>query len=121
MIIGIGTDLIEVERVAKAYEKAAFRERTYTERERELIGTRNQRAAGNFAVKEAVVKALGTGFRSILPNEVEVLREESGKPYVIVYGNAQMECEAQHVETIHVSISDTKEYATAYVVLEGTK
>lgn len=119
MIIGIGTDLIEVERVAKAYERQSFRNEIFTEKEQDIIGTRMQRAAGNFAVKEAVAKAFGTGFRAMRPKEIEVLREESGKPYVILHDNAEKMQNQQGVERIHVSISNTKEYAVAYVVLEG--
>lgn len=119
MIAGIGTDLIEVERVARAYEKQAFRDRVYTEQEQELIGERMQTAAGNFAVKEAVAKAFGTGFRAMTPIEIEVLREPSGRPYVILHGKAEGIRQERAVQTIHVSISNTKEYAVAYAVLEN--
>ena len=61
MIVGIGTDIVEIGRVEKAYARAGFAQRVYTEREREMIGGRAARAAGNFAVKEAVGKAFGTG------------------------------------------------------------
>lgn len=119
MIIGIGTDLIEVARVAAAYEKPAFRNRVYTRAEQELIGERMQRAASHFAVKEAVAKAFGTGFRAMAPSEIEVLREPSGKPYVVLHGNAKQEMERQQAVRIHVSMSDVKEQALAYVILEG--
>lgn len=119
MIIGIGTDLIEVTRVAGAYEKTAFRNRVYTRAEQELIGDRMQRAAAHFAVKEAVVKAFGTGFRGISPSEIEVLREPSGRPYVVLHGNAKKEMERQRAVRIHVSMSDVREQALAYVILEG--
>lgn len=118
MVAGIGTDLIEVGRVAKAYEKWAFRSRIYTEQEQELIGTRMQTAAGNFAVKEAVAKAFGTGFREMAPIEIEVLREPSGRPYVVLSGRAEAIRQERAVRMVHVSISNTKEYAVAYVVLE---
>lgn len=118
MIAGIGTDLIEVGRVAKAYEKQAFRCRVYTEQEQELIGTRMQTAAGNFAAKEAVAKAFGTGFRAMAPIEIEVLREPSGRPYVVLSGRAEGIRQERAVRAVHISISNTKEYAVAYVVLE---
>ena len=89
MIFGIGTDLIEIARVERAWEKESFRNRVFTEQEKQLIAERSQRAAGNFAVKEAVVKAFGTGFGKIAPGEIEVLREVSGKPYVVLYGEAE--------------------------------
>jgi len=118
MIFGIGTDIIEVERIAKSYEKEHFQKRVYTEREQELIAGNEQRAAGNFAVKEAVVKAFGTGFGKIGPKEIEALRSENGKPYVVLHGEAKTFCETNQITRIHVSISNTKVYATAYVVLE---
>ncbi len=118
MIFGVGTDLIEVERIKKAYEKASFRNKVYTLAEQEMIKENAQRAAGNFAVKEAVVKAFGTGFGKIIPAEIEVLREPSGKPYIKLYGEANTFAETNQLGNIHVSISNTKEYATAYVVAE---
>ncbi len=118
MIYGIGTDLIEIERIQKAYEKESFRNKIYTEAEQQLIAGRAQRAAGNFAVKEAVVKAFGTGFGAISPIHIEVLRESSGKPYVVLHGPAKELKEARAILQIHVSISNTKEYAVGYVVME---
>lgn len=118
MIYGIGTDLIEVARVKKAYEKEGFRKKIYTEREQALIADNAQRAAGNFAVKESVVKAFGTGFGEISAIDVEVLREESGKPYVVLHGPAKEQAAAASILQIHVSISNTKEYAVSYVVME---
>lgn len=118
MIYGIGTDLIEVERIKKAYEKESFRRKIYTEQEQRLIADQAQRAAGNFAVKESVVKAFGTGFGKISPIDIEVLREASGKPYVMLHGPARELSEAEKVLHIHVSISNTKEYAIGYVIME---
>ena len=121
MIFGIGTDLIEVERVGNSYKKEAFRNKIYTKQEQILIDGKAQRAAGNFAVKEAVVKAFGTGFGKITPIDIEVLRENSGKPYVVLYGEAKKMKQEVQITTIHVSISNIKEYATAYVIMECEK
>ena len=118
MIYGIGTDLIEVERVKKAYEKESFRKKIYTEQEQQLIAENAQRAASNFAVKESVVKALGTGFGKISAVDIEVLREPSGKPYVVLHGPAKELAEKEHIQHIHVSTSNLKEYAVGYVVME---
>ena len=90
MIIGIGNDLIEKSRVKKACEKDAFLLYVFTEPERELIQKKPDRAAGNWAVKEAVAKAMGTGFLGFKIREIEVLRDELGKPYVNLYGNAKL-------------------------------
>lgn len=118
MIYGIGTDLIEVGRIQKAYEKESFRKKIYTEQEQQLIAGNAQRAAGNFAVKESVVKAFGTGFGSISAIDIEVLREPSGKPYVVLYGPAKALAEQEGILQIHVSISNIKELALGYVVME---
>ena len=118
MIYGIGTDLIEVERIRKAYEKESFRRKIYTEKEQQLIADNAQRAAGNFAVKESVAKAFGTGFGKISPIDIEVLREDSGRPYVVLHGPAKELLEAEGIRHVHVSISNIKEYAMAYVVME---
>lgn len=118
MIYGIGTDLIEVERIKKAYEKESFRKKVYTGQEQLMIADNAQRAAGNFAVKESVVKAFGTGFGKITALDVEVLREASGKPYVVLHGPAKELKEKENIQNIHVSISNTKEHAIGYVVME---
>ncbi len=119
MIIGIGVDMIEIDRVVKACEKEAFLKRYFTEKERELISLDKKKAADNFAVKEAVSKMFGTGFRQIVPIEIEVLRDELGKPYVNLYGITKEYGENCNLKQVHVSISNTKKYATAFVVGES--
>lgn len=119
MILGIGIDLIETERIKKACEKEAFLIRYFTLEERALIEKHPEAAAGNFAVKEAVVKAFHTGFRGISPEEIEVLRDKLGCPFVCLYGGAKRRAEVMGVEKIHVSVTNTKMYAAAYVVAEG--
>lgn len=118
MIIGIGTDMIEIERVVKACEKEAFLLRAFTDKELLLIEQNKQKAADNFAVKEAVAKVFGTGFRGIELTEIEVLRDELGKPYVKLYGKAKELAQQLGIEKLHVSITNTKEFASAFVVGE---
>ena len=118
MIVGIGTDIIEVSRLAKAIENSRFLERYFTEAENAyfLLKNRNpQTIATSFAAKEAFSKALGTGFRGFSLTDVEVLRNNLGKPYINVYNNA-----ARLVGDgiIHVSLTHIKEYASAYVIIE---
>lgn len=120
MILGIGIDLIETERIKKACKKEAFLIRYFTLEERTLIKKRPETAAGNFAVKEAVVKAFHTGFRGISPEEIEVLRDDFGCPFVRLYGGAKSRAEFMGIEKIHVSVTNTKMYAAAYVVAEGS-
>lgn len=119
LIIGVGIDLIEVERISRACEKEGFLRRCFTEAEAKLIDGRWQRAAGNFAVKEAVVKMLGTGFRAISLTDIEVLRDALGKPYVKLYNKAAEQAKTCGITNIHVSITNTKEYANAFVVGES--
>ena len=121
MIIGIGIDLIEIERIKKACAKEAFLLRSFTSAEIECIGGRAERAAGNFAVKEAVSKAMGTGFRGMSLNEIEVLRDDLGKPFVRLYGRAGAKAAALGIARWHVSISNTKTLAEAYVIGEGAE
>lgn len=119
MILGIGTDLIEIKRIGKACEKEAFLVRTYTEAECRQAKGSASKFAGNFAVKEAVAKALGTGFRTFMPIDVEVLRDELGKPYVVLHGGARAQAEAMGMTRIHASISNTADHAIGFVVGEG--
>ena len=119
MLTGVGCDLIEIERVKKACEQEAFLLRVYTEEERRQAEGRVSVLAGTFAVKEAVAKVLGTGFRSFMPKDVEVLRDAFGKPYVILHENARKAAEEKKIKRIEVSISDTKEFVMAFAVGEG--
>lgn len=119
MIIGIGTDLIEIDRVVKACEKEIFRKKYFTKKEIELAVTGTHKYADNFAVKEAVSKMLGTGFRSISPIEIEVLRDSLGKPYVNLLGNALDLSNSLGIQKIFVTISNTKKYSSAFVIGEG--
>jgi holo-[acyl-carrier protein] synthase len=118
MITGIGVDLIEVDRVIRACRKAGFLKRCYTEAEIKMIESDFRKAADNFAVKEAVAKMFGTGFRGFTPMEIEILRNEVGKPYVRLYGRAAEIAKKQGITKIHVSITNTKDYANAYVIGE---
>lgn len=118
MIIGIGTDLIEIERVRKACGKEAFRRKVYTPKELELASRDTVKLAGNFAVKEAVTKMFGTGFYGIAPLDIEVLRDELGKPYVNLYNGASELADKLAVKRIHVTITNTREYASAFVIGE---
>lgn len=119
MIIGVGTDIIEIKRVERSCENPSFLEKYYTEREQELVRQRKSRAASNFAVKEAVSKVLGTGFRGFGAKDIEVLRNDLGAPYVVLYGGALELSKQLGIENIHVSISDTKDCVVAFAVGEG--
>ncbi len=119
MIKGIGNDIIEIERVVKACEKEAFLKKVFTAKEIELIKSDSKKAASNFAVKEAVSKVFGTGFSKVRPIDIEVLRQDSGKPYVVLHGRAKELSDSLHIISIFISISNTSEYVCAFAVGEG--
>ena len=119
MIVGIGTDIIEVDRIRKACSKQAFLMRCFTDEEILYIKDNYERAASNFAVKESVAKSFGTGFRGFEFIDIEVLRDELGKPYVNLYGGALKKAKELNIDVIHVTISNVKEYAIAYVIAES--
>ena len=120
MIIGIGTDIIEIDRIEKAINRNnGFLDKVFTTREIEMFKERNMRAeviAGNFAAKEAVSKALGTGFRGFSLVDIEILRDQLGKPIVYLSDNMKKIINAKH--KINVSISHNRTSAIAFVVLE---
>lgn len=120
MIIGIGTDIIEIDRIEKAINRNnGFLDKVFTAREIEMFKERNMRAeviAGNFAAKEAVSKALGTGFRGFSLVDIEILRDQLGKPIVYLSDNMKKIINAKH--KINVSISHNRTSAIAFVVLE---
>ncbi len=123
MIVGLGTDLIEVYRIACNLDSKAFLDRVYTENEQMHafnFKSRNRTAeilAGNFAVKESFSKALGTGIVGFKLTDIEVLRDKLGKPYINLINEEILTW--KKITNIHVSISNTKEYVTAVCILEG--
>lgn len=119
MVIGIGVDMIEIDRVVRACEREHFLHRIFSVREIEQMDRRRRRAASDFAGKEAVAKALGTGFAGIEAGEIEILRNEEGAPYVVLSGKAQKRAEQRQISRWQISISNTKEFVTAFVVGES--
>ncbi len=122
MIIGTGFDIVEVARIEKASQNELFLIKNFTREEVKMFEARKHRAemtAGNFAAKEAVLKALGCGIFDIALCEIEVLREKSGKPYVTLYGKAKDRSEELGIKQVHISISHTDGFAAAQAVAEG--
>jgi holo-[acyl-carrier protein] synthase len=120
MIIGIGTDIIEIDRIERAINRNnGFLNKVFTSREIELFKERSMRPeviAGNFAAKEAVSKALGTGFRGFSLSDIEIFRDELGKPIVYLSNNILSIINVNH--KLNVSISHNRTSAIAFVVLE---
>jgi holo-[acyl-carrier protein] synthase len=128
MIIGIGTDLCEVERIAGALKRQGdrFRNRIYSERERALAAGRADEAlflAGRFAVKEACAKALGTGITDrVRWRNIEVLVGRHGVPVLQIGEGAQRRAArlaGGREITAHVSLTHDGPFAMAFVVLEA--
>ena len=78
----VGIDMVEIERFKHSLKNEHFIHRVFSKKEIDCCPHRLISLAGNFAVKEALVKALGTGMRGITFRDIEVLRDELGKPYV---------------------------------------
>lgn len=125
MIIGIGTDLAKIQRFAAILERraAAITQRLLTAEEQSAMQKAASHAAflaKRFAAKEALLKALGTGLRNGLSwQDMQVSNDALGKPMMELSGKAAELAEAKGVKTIHLSITDEKEMALAFVVLEG--
>ena len=121
-MIGIGCDIIEIARLAKAIEKEHFVERVYTEQEIAYCCSRGKQAAASFAArfaaKEAVLKAFGTGLRGGKLTEIEVVLNELGKPAVKLYGYHKDLAERLGVNKIHLSLSHSQGNAVAFVTME---
>lgn len=125
MVIGVGCDIIEIERVAKAITREAFVRRVFAASESSYCLSRGKQAAASFAArfaaKEAVLKALGTGLRGGELTEIVVTNDELGKPQVKLYGYHEQLAQNKGVAHIHISLSHSRDTAIAYVVLEDGK
>lgn len=124
-IIGIGTDIVEIERVDKIHNKVGqrFAKRILSQSEYQVYLQHTEQVrflAKRFAVKEAVAKALGTGMRMGLAfNQFEVFNNQLGKPELQLHQQAQHLATALGVRHIHVTIADERRYACATVILES--
>lgn len=125
MILGHGVDLAEVARIRRSIDRYGdrFLERVFTEAERAYAGDgprRFERLAARFAAKEAVFKALGTGWAEGAGwTDIEAIREPSGKPTLVLHGKAQEMARAMGVKWWHLSLTHTKTMAMASVIAEG--
>lgn len=125
MIVGIGVDIVEVERVKDLLTRYRdrFVRRVFTDAEaRYARGSvrEAERLAGRFAVKEAVLKAFGTGkSQGMLWQDVETVRGPMGKPEVILYGKALKHMKNMNGNRIHVSITHDGGKAVAFVIIEA--
>ncbi|MFO7898737.1 MAG: holo-ACP synthase [Planctomycetota bacterium] len=124
-IVGTGIDIVEVARIEAVLERHGrrFLRRVFTEREIEYAnsgGAPAEHLAGRFAVKEAVFKALGTGWAGRIHwRDVEVRSLPTGQPEVRLSGGACGRAEEQGIGRIHVSISHTGTHAVAHAIAEA--
>lgn len=122
MTIKVGTDICSVERIAKAYERFGkrFLMKIFTEREITYILSAPlhtvTRIAGRFAAKEAAAKALGTGWYGLAWKEIELIRQPSGEPSLLLHGRAIEIAKKRGLVNFEVSISHEQQFATATVI-----
>jgi len=115
LILGIGTDIIEVDRIRSAIEEHGdrFIERLFTEQEKKYCLKHRfpfRHFAGRFAAKEAIAKSFGLGFgKEISWKDIEIVNDEKGKPIVYFQGERR--------DDIHISISHCRQYATATAII----
>ena len=126
MILGIGIDIIEVQRIQASYEKFGERFLNRILHPNEISYCLSHRTPGpflaaRFAAKEAISKAFGTGIGAQLGwKDMEVGRKESGEPFVILHERGQALLRSRGGRTVLISLSHTQAHATAVAVLEST-
>jgi len=124
-VIGIGTDIVECLRIGRMIEQHGelFLTRVYTNREIRYCQSRKQAIqhfSGRWAAKEAVLKAIGTGWRrGISWRDIEVRNDSGGQPHVAVRGGAKEVTQQLQIANILISISHCRSYATAYALAVG--
>ncbi len=120
MIYGTGIDLVEIARIERAIERhPRFLTRVLTASERAYYwaqGSRPETAAGTFAAKEAVAKALGTGIRGFALKDIEIGRDALGRPTVNLYRGAEERRKQEGITAIHLSIAHERTHAVAHAL-----
>lgn len=125
MIVGLGTDIAEIERIEKALARSgrAFAERILTPQElTQFDGVKQQGRylAKRFAAKEAASKALGTGIaHGVSFQDFAISNDDNGKPLLSLSGKAAELAQRSQVASVHLTISDERHYAVATVILEA--
>ena len=124
MIYGIGTDLVDLDRIKKLKSLSAFAKKILGAQELEeyaklLDGSKQFYLGKQFAGKEAFVKALGTGFKDpIFPKDIQILRNALGKPEILLSAVAKSYVEDLGITKSHVSLADESNHLLAFAVLE---
>ena len=124
MVVGLGVDIVQNDRIKGIIDKwgEKFLFKIFTKNELDFINKHEQkiqRYASNYAVKEAFVKALGTGFRNgINFHNIEVKRDTLGKPFIELMGSTKVFADERGINKIHTTISHEKDYSVAVVIFE---
>ena len=124
-IIKIGTDICQINRVQSIYKRygGKFLYRILTENEIKYVtsNTKNliNRLAGRYAAKEAASKVLGTGLKGVYFKEIEILREPSGAPKIVLHKRAKLKAKEKGLSYFEVSISHEKNFVIAIVIGVG--
>lgn len=125
MIAGIGMDIVEIERIARlARRHERLAARLLTPREMAYLESASERRraeflAGRFAAKEAAAKALGTGIgKTARFHDLEILPDAQGRPRLLIAGRVLSACSLTGAIRTHVSISHSRDYAAAQVIIE---
>jgi len=125
MIRGIGIDIIENNRIKKSIDKFGnlFLEKIFSSQEIEYCQKKFDSFSSfavRFACKEAFLKALGTGIRgNLLLKDIYVINDEFGKPYVFINDKIKVIFNKHNISKCHISLSHSKEFSVAQVILEG--
>ena len=125
MIYGVGTDIVNIDRIQKIIlkNKEGFIKRVLTDHEQALFANKADSAAfcaKRFAAKEAFSKALGTGIGRVVSfQDLTVRNNDNGKPHFIPSEKLRLYLLEKGVKQAHLSISDESQYAVAFVVLEA--
>ncbi len=124
-IIGVGTDIVKITRIQRIFKKypKGFAERILHKNELKVLKHHQSPKSflsKRFSAKEAVAKALGTGIaHGVAFQEIEISNNEWGQPNLILHGSTLKVAEDLGVKNNFISLSDERDYAIAYVVLEG--
>jgi holo-[acyl-carrier protein] synthase len=119
MICGTGIDIIEISRIEKMLSRHTVLSRVYGAQELEFLCKKGsaQSYAANYCAKEAFAKALGTGVRGFRLSEVQLLRDESGKPFFKLSGDAEKIASREGL-ICHISVTHSGTLAAAFAVVE---
>ena len=119
-VIGIGTDLVEVERFRTTLERTpSIKQRTFTEAEQDYADKKNdptERYAVRWAAKEAVMKAMGVGLGEVAMVEIEVVRADSGAPSILLHGTAAAKAAKLGITEWRITLTHTESLAQAFAV-----